>query len=438
MTRERSFWRFVLYRMRELPTLMAVITVVLMTVSVARAQTLTTLYSFCAQPACTDGTSPQSKLVQDANGNLYGTTLFGGAANDGTVYKISTTGQYTILHSFCTEPTCLDGRVPYAGLVMGADGNLYGATSQDGGPNSGGTLFKLTLSGTLTTLHRFVCTVSNCPEGSGPSSLMQASNGDLYGTTEIGTSAAPSGTIFKFTGEGKLTTLYVFCTETGIYCATGENPNAPLVEAKNGDFYGTTYGGGEYGFGTVFRITPQGTLTSLHSFCAEGSEVCPDGQSPSGGLVRASNGDFYGTTSLVGGTVYKMTPTGKLTTLVNFCTESPCPDGTQPSAGLIQATDGNLYGATGYGGANGFSGTIFQLTLNGTLTTLYSFCTEPGCPDGSHPFTTLMQGHDGDLYGTTYYGGADNSGTVFSFSLPPGSIVRALPTSGSAESPVGL
>jgi len=195
----------------------------------------------------------------------------------------------------------------------------------------------------------------------------------------------------------------------------GEYPYiAPwLVQATNGYLYGTTEGGGANYGGTVFKITPSGTLTTLYSFCPKGN--CADGADPLAGLVQATNGDFYGTTGGggPGGTVFKITPSGTLTTLYWFCSQTNCTDGNNPESGLVQATNGDIYGTTYDGGANGDYGTVFRITPGGTLTTLYSFCSQPNCTDGGGPEAGLVQGTDGNLYGTTVYGGANGAGTVF-------------------------
>jgi uncharacterized repeat protein (TIGR03803 family) len=220
--------------------------------------------------------------------------------------------------------------------------------------------------------------------------LVQAANGELYGTTGQGGTNG-DGTIFKIAPSGTLTTLYSFC-QSG--CAGAPFPFGP-IQATNGDFYGTTENGGANGQGTVFKITPGGTLSTLYSFCSQGGSNCTDGANPFAGLVQASNGDLYGTTYYGGanfggaGTVFKIAPSGALTTLYSFCAQSNCTDGGSPLAGLVQATNGDLYGTTFYGGVvntSGGYGTIFKITPGGTLTTLHSFCAESGCPDGGAPF----------------------------------------------------
>ncbi len=394
-----------------------------MTGIAAPAQIFTTLQSFDS----TDGADPEAAPVQGFNGNLYGTTQQGGAHSAGTVFEITPGGTLTTLYSFCSIGVCTDGDDPVAGLVQGTSGDLYG-TTPGGGIHGAGTVFKITASGTLTTLYSF-CSASGCTDGRHPiTGLVQAANGDFYGTTELD-GAKGGGTVFKITPSGTLTTLYSFCSLSN--CADGEGAWG-LVQASNGRFYGTTVGGGENNDGTVFKMTPGGTLTTLHSFDST------DGAEPLAGLVQAANGDFYGTTYIGGayseGTVFKMTPGGTLTTLYSFCSQSGCPDGADPYDGLVQGTDGNFYGTTYAGGAN-FYGTVFEITSGGALTTLHSF----DYTDGEETHAGLFQGTNGDLYGTTYAGGADFNGTVFSLSVPSLSpFVETLPTSGKVGAAVKI
>src|ERR1039458_5491589 len=238
-----------------------------------------------------------------------------------------------------------------------------------------------------------------------------------------------NGTVFKITPSGTLTTLYSFCSQSR--CPDGGGPWAGLIQATNGHLYGTTLGGGANDEGTVFRITPSGTLTTLYSFCSQTN--CKDGVNPYAGLVQATNGDFYGTTSGAGthcyGPAFKITPGGALTTLHRFCSQSACPDGAEPDAVLVQAANGDLYGTTVVGGAN-LRGTIFKITPRGTLTTLYSFCSQTNCTDGAIPDAGLVQDTNGDFYGTTFNGGANNSGTVFRLSVGLGPFVKPRPPYG--------
>jgi len=397
-----------------------------------------------------NGVAPYMSLVQGLDGNLYGTTSAGGTYNGGTVFKITPAGTLITIYDFCLQSKCADGAIPLAGLVLASNGAFYG-TTQEGGANGSGTVFKIMPSGTLTTLYSF-CSQKNCADGTVPNAgLVQATNGDFFGTTPAGGNLLCGGfgcgTVFKITPSGTLTTLYRFCSQSN--CADGIGPYAGLVQATNGDFYGTTEFGGANctlrgGCGTVFKITPSGTLATLYSFCPQGGG-CADGSTPLAGLIQASNGSLYGTSSGGGdandGTVFKITPSGKLTTLYSFCSQANCADGAVPYyGGLIQATDGNFYGTTLDGGANNNSGTIFQLTPSGTLTTLYNFCSQINaqnvCTDGYYAAEGLVQDTNGKLYGSTVHGGANDDGTIFSLSAGLAPFVQTLPTSGKVGASV--
>jgi uncharacterized repeat protein (TIGR03803 family) len=353
-----------------------------------------------------NGSGPFATPVQGLDGNLYGTTFGGGSGNCGcgTVYKMTPAGALTTLHNF--DGT--DGSGPGA-LIQATDGHLYGITG-GGGANGNGTVFKITLRGTLATLHSF-----DGSDGSGSGTLIQSTADNFYGTTGAG-GAYGDGTVFKITSEGTLTTLLSFDG------ADGAGPSG-LLQAADGNFYGTTYEGGDlsctlnpgYGCGTVFKMTPAGKLTTLESF--DGT----DGFQPSG-LVQAANGKFYGTTYAGGnllpncatvgpavgcGTVFGITAAGKVTTVHSF----DFTDGALPIGRLIQGTNGSFFGTTSIGGANCAPygcGTVFEITTSGTLTTLHSF----DQTDGNGPEAGLVQATNGAFYGTTYFGGSGFDGTV--------------------------
>jgi uncharacterized repeat protein (TIGR03803 family) len=382
------------------------------------AQTFTTLHSFDG----TDGTYPRGG-VQATDGNLYGTTAYGGANGFGTVFKITTSGTLTTLYNFCSQTGCTDGQYPIAGLIQATDGNLYG-TTYEGGANGFGTVFRLTTSGTLTTLHSFGFGTDGVYTYATP---VQATDGNLYGTTYGGGAFGGYGTVFKITTSGTLTTLHSFDYTDGSSSVAG------LIQATDGNLYGTTQAGGAKGYGTVFKITRSGTLTTLYNFCSQTG--CTDGLSPDAGLIQATDGNLYGTTyggGAIGyGTVFKITTSGTLTTLHSFVYTEP----TNPEAGLVQATDGNLYGTTHDGGANRY-GTVFKITTSGTLTTLHSFDNT----DGSYPEYGLVQATDGNLYGTTLEGGANgyDYGTVFSLSIGLKAFLEIQSTSGKEGAKVGM
>jgi uncharacterized repeat protein (TIGR03803 family) len=301
---------------------------------------------------------------------------------------------------------------------------------------------------TFTTLHIFDLTDGNLPD-----ELVQATNGSLYGTTISGGNLSlcygnGCGTVFSITTGGTFTSLDSFDQ------TNGQNPpGSPLVQAANGELYGTLGAGGASaglcvngsGCGAIYKITPSGALTVVYNFCSQSN--CADGSSPYSGLVQATDGNFYGTTAYGGancvatggcGTVFKITPEGTLTTLYSFCSLSDCMDGYYPG-GIIQAIDGNFYGATGLGGTNCASpiancGTIFKITPSGVLTTLYSFCQQSGCPDGNYPGgnypDTLIQAPSGELYGSTYNGGIASrycySGCGTLFKITPSGVLTTL------------
>ncbi len=308
------------------------------------------------------------------------------------------------------------GYDPNPGLVQGIDGNFYGTTDKSDSGNGFGTVFEITPSGTLTTLGSF-----NYSDGANPTAgLVLATNGNFYGTTSTG-GANAAGVIFEITPAGTLSTVYSFCSvisSQGL-CGDGLGSNAAPVQAANGDFYGTTATGGDGAGvgGTVFKITPAGKLTTLYSFCPQYPSCGTDGRFPQG-LVLATNGNFYGTTNGGGansfGTIFKITPAGVLTTLYSFCSLKNCADGTTPIT-LVQAANGNFYGTTSTGGFYSNvecqiygCGTIFKITPAGKLTTLYTF---HGI-DGASP-SALVQATDGNLYGTSGSAGSNSEGTVF-------------------------
>jgi uncharacterized repeat protein (TIGR03803 family) len=371
----------------------AIISVGCITVS---AQTVTTLHSFNGG----DGRSPEATLVQGSDGNFYGMTALGGAHARGTVFRIDPAGSLTTLHSFSGFPG--DGAVPVGGLIQGTDGDFYGTTAS-GGAFFQGTVFRMTSSGAITLLHSFN---SFLGEGAVPvAGLVQGSDGNFYGTTLFG-GAHFKGTVFKIDATGSLTTLHSFSGSP----RDGANPLAALVQGSDGNFYGTTGSGGAHVQGTVFRITPAGAVIVLHSFSGFPNE----GAVPFAGLLQGSDGNFYGTTALGGahfkGTVFKINATGSFTTLHSF-SGSPS-EGANPVAGLVQGSAGNFYGTTAFGGAH-VNGTVFNIDATGSLTTLHSFSGSPG--EGAVPFAGLVQGSDGNFYGTTALGGAHGEGTVFKF-----------------------
>ena len=445
----------------------------------SRAQSAEPLYSFCSPTGCgTQGFSPEAGLVQGADGNFYGITFAGGTGEFsscqvngcGTIFKITPQGALTTLYNFCSQPNCADG-FGTVGLVQGTDGNFYGAMAVGGTMSSTcssagcGTIFKITPEGALTTLYNF-CSQPSCSDGSGSQgALVQGADGNFYGTTYSGgmndsdlCGKDGCGTVFKITPQGTLTSLYSFCSQRS--CTDGKFPAAGLAQGTDGNFYGTTSAGGtkegphcpNSGCGTIFKITPQGTLTTLYSFCSQPN--CADGTiPPEAPLFEASNGNFYGATDLGGnqacnlgcGTIFEITPEGTFTTLHTF----DGTDGYSPAGGLIQAADGNLYGVTPGGGppsyAQGGAGTLFQITPGGAFTTIYTFCKLLDCVDGASPTAPLVQGSNGNFYGTTSSGGeygalsgVSGDGTFFLFSQGTLLYVETVPTSGKVGTGIAV
>jgi uncharacterized repeat protein (TIGR03803 family) len=309
-------------------------TVFMMTASGA----VTVLYSFTNGM---DGASPFGALIQATDGNFYGTTFKGGAFGLGTVFMMTPSGgAVTIRHHFSGGA---DGANPLSAVLQAGDGNLYG-TTQFGGPTNRGTLFGMTLNGTVFFRYAF----TGGFDGAFPyAPVIQATDGSLYGTTYAGDPPG-LGRVFRLAG-GNVSIVHLF---NG---AEGANPQSPLVQATDGSFYGTTTTGGAANAGTAFKMTPGGTVTVLNSFSGGA-----DGATPSAGLIQAVDGNFYGTThngAAGHGTVFKMTPGGSTTVLHTFTDGA---DGGDPSAPLIQARGGRIYGTTNFGGASGF-GVVFHL-----------------------------------------------------------------------------
>ncbi len=382
----------------------------LLAVQPAHAQTESVLYSFCGQPVCTDGANPLDvTLVMDNEGDLYGTTASGGSYGVGAVFEVTLSGTETIMHSFAEDEA--DGAQPHGGLIFDDQGNLYGMTAYGGaGPYMNmGTVFELTPGQngwTETILLSFNYTNGAVPLGS----LIRDSSGNLYGTTSQG-GAYEDGVVFELTPSGTETVLHSFPSKMGDGMYPGD-----LVMDKEGNLYGTTGGGGYYGYGTVFKMTPSGTETILYHF----GRTKKGGYYPSS-LVLDKKGNLYGTTggggpykrkvcgSLGCGTVFKLTPSGTETILHSF--DNNGTDGFFPNPGLIRDAKGNLYGTTYEGGDYGARacnpiscGTVFMLKPSGAETVLHSFGVTG---DGANPSGGVAFDANGNLYGTTTYGGAN-------------------------------
>jgi uncharacterized repeat protein (TIGR03803 family) len=392
------------------PTVAALVLVAAMTV---QAQTYTDLYNFGLNPG--DPVQPQpANIVQGRDGNLYSTTERGGTNGVGTVFKVTPTGDLSVLYSFGFQSG--QGQFPTGGLTLGTDGDLYGST-QAGGSLGMGTVYKITPTGTLTVLHNFAGS-----DGSAPyAPPVQGVDGNFYGTTISG-GVNNKGTVYKMTPAGQLITLHSFNS------TDGSGPLAALVQGTDGEFFGTTIGGGTNLMGTVFKITSTGQLTILHEFDST------DGANPDTPLVIGQDGDLYGTTTMggaeMGGAIFKITNVGQFTPVYSFL---PGPDGTDPECGMVLATDGNFYG-TAFMGGNNNGGTIYGITPNGTYSVAYTFNGTEGCC----PFVTPTQHTSGLLYGDTYAGGTHNLGVFYSLNENLRAFVSFLPPAGRVGKKVGI
>ncbi len=367
---------------------------------IAGTGTLTTLYSFDGL----HGAGPTAPLIQGTDGNFYGTLENGPSNLSGFVFKMSPSGQLLASIPAYAKPT--------APVVQASDGNFYGTTSPvllANNDEAFATVFQLTPGDVLNTIYTSTTTPIEGPN-TASAGLVQDSDGAFYGTTQYG-GANGMGSIYKITTAGVVTTLYSFGTVAG----DGSGPLAGLTLGTDGNFYGSTNS-------TIFRVTANGALTTLCSLTNIGNVAGNDATDVSV-LVQGSDGNFYGTTQSGGanaeGIIFQVTPSGMLTLLYSFAGLGSSSAGTSTVAGLIQASDGNFYGTTQYGGANG-AGSIYRISSTGSFTTLYSFpavsITDVN-DGGAQPTAGLLQGSDGDLYGTTFVGGPDGAGTVFKFSL---------------------
>jgi uncharacterized repeat protein (TIGR03803 family) len=372
------------------------------TVRPAEAQSITTLYSFANSP---DGSNPYASLALDAQGNLYGTTRNGGAFGYGAIFEVTPSGEETTLYSFSDGA---DGAYPDSDVLIDPQGNFY-VTSPYGGTYGRGTAFELTSEGPKV-LYSFGIGVNlsaSFEAGAGPyAGLVPDTQGNFYGTTILG-GAYKHGTVFKLDSSGRESTFYSFAGE-----ADGSYPNGNLVFDEQGNLFGATaYGGSKcfytLGCGLIFELTPSGKEKVIYRFSGGA-----DGAFPAGGLVLDSQGNLYGTTFEGGygeGVVFKLTVSGTETVLYAFSGG----DGAYPNGGLLRDGEGNLFGTTSGGGDYDYQGTIFEVTPAGTESVLYNFT---GNADGGGPEAGLVTDGNGNLFGTTAFGGSHYAyGTVFKF-----------------------
>ena len=413
----------------------AVLVLAVATATPSHAQAYSALYEFGGKTG--DPANPQYSgiIAQGRDGNLYSTapaTPVGGLCSFcGAVFKITPSGTLAVVYYF--NDTAGSGYTPFGGLTLGTDGNFYG-TTKAGGTFNLGTVFKITAGGTLTKLYDFGTCKSPCVDGSYPiAPPVQGSDGNFYGTTPNTTNGTNDGMVYKITPAGKFTILYVFNGSSGAF------PNDPLIQGTDGNFYGTTTLGGKtlgstcvvrsasFSCGTVFKMTPAGKVTFIYKFGKT------DGAGPIGPVTQGTDGNFYGTTSEGGtsgfGVVFKLTSAGVLTVLHDFNGT----DGQTPDAGLIQANDGNFYGVASAGGTLGY-GTIFKVTSTGTFKVLYNFENT----HGATPEVTLFQHTNGILYGDTDSGDSHGDGVFYSLNIGAAEFARLQPTSGKVGSSVGI
>jgi len=383
----------------------------------------------------TDGS--YSGLAQGTDGNFYGTN---GSNFYGTAYQMTPAGTLTTIYNFCSQPNCADGSFPPqapAALALGVDGNFYGTTTAGGAGDPSicfigcGTIYQLTPSGALTVLYT-ICSQPNCADGMGNGSgLVLGPDGNFYGTMPGGGANNNSthcpygcGTVFQITPAGAFTTIYNFCSQTN--CSDGANPG-PLTVGLDGNLYGIASGGGTLGIGVVFKLSLSATLTVLHSFESGNADgACWTGCLA--GLVQAPNGNLYGVTASGGrfnpylnqpdGVMFQVTSSGTYNVVHTFCSLPHCADGYQPEA-LVYVNAGLLFGITIVGGSTASPctiygcGTLFVTSAKGLLPIHYF----SGATDGFNP-VALIQATSGPLYGVTEAGGSSGQGTIYSLSAP--------------------
>jgi uncharacterized repeat protein (TIGR03803 family) len=417
------------------------------------AYTETILHQICSSASCSDGDVPNAPVIQDSNGKLYGTTTAGGAHGGGVVFRYNpSSGNYTVLYNFCSTTSgtlCTDGNFPETGLIMDTSGNLYGTTFF-GGANGGGSVFELKkpMGGggwTLQTLYSF-CPVVGCADGESPNSKLTyagAASGSLYdgtsllfGTTRGGSGVLSSGVVYALqnsSGTWSEKVIHTFCSS----CTTdGQEPSGTLFMDSASNLWGATRVGGSASDGIAYKLThgmnqwsDPWTQTILYNFCWAGTP-CTDGENPNGLFVKTgpSSTTVYGTASAGGanggGTIFKLTngscTEGGVATfwcetvLYDFCGVSFCTDGGDPTPGgdVFLDSSGDIFGTTKLGGSSSFpGGTVFELS-GATESVLYAFCQTGGssCTDGKSPNGVIMDS-SGNFYGTTSDGGTGDSGS---------------------------
>jgi uncharacterized repeat protein (TIGR03803 family) len=403
------------------------------------AQTYSVIYDFGSQGS-TGPLEPMGGVIaQGRNGSLYSTSPGGGTTNNGTAFTVSPAGNLRVLYSFCSQPNCADGQLPTGGLVVSPDGSFYGTTNTGGTTGcyqsfGCGTVFRITPGGSLTTIYRF----QGGNDGANPlASPVLGRDGNFYGMAYIG-GQSNCGTIYRVTPSGGFDLLYQFDMTHGC------SPASALVLGTDGSLYGTTEMGGTSNLGVVFRFTPPANLTVLYNFKSNGNDTFQ----PLGPLYEGNDGNFYGTASgqFGNGSIFRITPSGVLTFLhvLNGTT-----DGAQPISGVVQGTDGNFYGTASLGGVSGTCdpggcGTLFKITPSDNYSVLYS----PDGTTGQGPYTTLVENTNGLFYGDMYKGGdvqscvslhdLDICGLFYSLDASLPRFVNPVPSFGKVGTTIGI
>lgn len=431
-------------------TPLAILGLALAAASGAQAYTGKALYDFCKKTNCSDGKNPQSAVTLDVSGNLFGTTVAGGAHGMGTVFALVPGShgkwRHQLLHSFCAKAACVDGAQPTAPVIVDVAGNLYGTTSTGGEANVG-LVYELVPNDDrskwkLKIIHDF-CNpnAADCADGSSPPedanlTYAGAASGALYdGTSPLYGTAGSSGAANNHAGivyqltpvvgthRWKEKILYSFCSAAA--CSDGETPQSVLTLDSAGNLFGTTNLGGSANHGTVFELRPQGhgwTESVLYSFCSQAS--CADGSTPYSGVAIDASGNLFGATEGGGtgagcrdrlgcGVTYKLVPNGSqsiYSVLHDFCQQDSCVDGAYPNQVSLDAA-GNVIGSTLEGGAVQQDSVVYE--LNGSFQILYTFCTVSGCPDGAFVVGGLVFDGAGNIYGAGFFGGPYLYGTAF-------------------------
>ncbi len=386
-----------------------------------QGQTVDFVYDFHNSGNQTSGVT----MIQGTDGNLYGAAN-GGAHGQGEIFRMTPSGDLTTIYRFCKKSNCPDGSIP-ENVVLGSDGNIYGVTV-GGGSDVGftlgsGTVFKITPGGELTTLYTF-CPIAGCADGRAPRGISLASDGNFCGTTQVGGKFS-QGTIFSLSPTGTFKLLHTFCSQSN--CGDGGDPQSPPTQGIDGNFYGTAYSGGAHNGGVIYQITAAGVYKVLYNFCSYQTS-CPTGADPMGALTQDAAGNFFGTTAFGGdtrndGVVFEFTAKNQykiLHTLQGY-------DGNVPQSQLALASNGSLYGVT-QGGGGPAEGNIYKVTSAGVFKSFFAFrC----CNEGYDPVYSLFQSTNGLLYGTTNYGTSPCCyGTIFSVSDNMGPLVETVPTAG--------